>query len=723
MPAGGCGSNVMDDTITSFCSSAVPRLHDEPLPPASSIRTDSRFEFEDEDGEAGASSQGSDRYGAGFAMATEHVVDMRDMMNSSGLDCPWTQSPNLTSQGGGAAGLSTQWPFCRQGTSPDGLTSAQGGAVSPASAIDPGIDLEQLLQAVLLHEGLLEDHATDPQDGHITGLVGRSVSSTTTLREMRRSGPLGELSEEAQTTLLGGTLYEYSDMARPMSPTLLSTRRGLDAASLGVALASPSRRSTQGDRRCFGSAESADVSARLRGRQPGEATRSTDFSARGSSEALTALRGGAGEATQGEDVEDGASSRSTSPALALAAAAGAGQQALADLLRNSLDRILRNSAQHGGAGGGELSTISSSCAGFEEFLDTARSVRTVSSSMLLPPSPQSGTSYQAVLGDGVLSGVAGQALPARGSPLVGISSAAGRARGVAAEMAADAQLPPNSTEEQEQEEEGEAHLRALLPRTPSPSRGGSEPAIRESPPVVVASPSHSFGGALGSDSLQVFEPRPRTVSETDDDDENVVSVIGFDSPHSISVHSSVPSTGRRDRDGTVVETVLDETASLWGFGDTVRSATSTVRSESVQQSARTVLGETLTLEGGLDGGLTSVLHRLALENLQLDESLTRSVRRVLQLGTVLTGQRLSDDEINSLPKVRFEQGEQQNCAICLEAYQRGELLTALRCDHFFHVDCLARWFRRATQCPLCRATCGNGEAAAAGSVAGSGMQV
>jgi len=125
----------------------------------------------------------------------------------------------------------------------------------------------------------------------------------------------------------------------------------------------------------------------------------------------------------------------------------------------------------------------------------------------------------------------------------------------------------------------------------------------------------------------------------------------------------------------------------------------------LQGSARTAPGEALTLQGGFDGELAGMLQRLALEGVSLDESILRSVRRVLQLGTVLTGQRLSEEEIRALPTIVFDAAEQQNCPICLEVYQRGEFLTSLQCAHFFHVDCLARWFQRSTQCPLCRSQC------------------
>merc|ERR1719201_1528344 len=97
-----------------------------------------------------------------------------------------------------------------------------------------------------------------------------------------------------------------------------------------------------------------------------------------------------------------------------------------------------------------------------------------------------------------------------------------------------------------------------------------------------------------------------------------------------------------------------------------------------------------------------MLRQLATDG-DLDESLAESARRMVQLGSVASGQRLSDEEIQALPKVKFEQAEQQTCSICLEVYQQGEMLTALRCSHFFHTSCVTDWFQRSKRCPLCRA--------------------
>jgi hypothetical protein len=149
---------------------------------------------------------------------------------------------------------------------------------------------------------------------------------------------------------------------------------------------------------------------------------------------------------------------------------------------------------------------------------------------------------------------------------------------------------------------------------------------------------------------------------------------------------------------------------------------STARSEALSdgfwQTARTVLGETSLSQPGnmvhgqdgqVDGNVTaqvrSLIRQLAGDG-DLDESLVQSARRVLQLGAVASGERLSEDEIQSLPKVSFEGTEQQTCPICLEGYQQGEILTALRCAHFFHTNCVTRWFQRSTQCPLCRSVQG-----------------
>lgn len=194
-------------------------------------------------------------------------------------------------------------------------------------------------------------------------------------------------------------------------------------------------------------------------------------------------------------------------------------------------------------------------------------------------------------------------------------------------------------------------------------------------------PNSSFSAASAGTLRppSTFEAAPSTISSTD-----------FNGT-GISLGSTLEGLAGEfeiDVDARRVLGENEEADSVVDFGDTARS----VR---LPQTPSGIFGETR---------LATVLRHLAGDTASLDDSLVRSVQRVLQLGAVLSGQRLSDEEIAALPKVRFDGAEEQNCAICLEAYRRGDLLTTLRCSHFFHVDCLAGWLQRSSQCPLCRSS-------------------
>lgn len=202
--------------------------------------------------------------------------------------------------------------------------------------------------------------------------------------------------------------------------------------------------------------------------------------------------------------------------------------------------------------------------------------------------------------------------------------------------------------------------------------------------------------AAGQDvAQQVLSAR---IVDTDgsDGEEEAVSVfdVSDEPPSARAVGSAVLPGGLASPSN--VSNSWESGTGLWS---TASSTLASARDNGLQETSDS------TEAALLDGSLSSMLQRLTLESQGGDDSLTRSIQRVLQLGTVLTGQRLSDEEIHALPKVRFESAEEQQCPICLEAYQEGELLTALRCSHFFHIDCLARWMQRATICPLCRTPC------------------
>lgn len=73
------------------------------------------------------------------------------------------------------------------------------------------------------------------------------------------------------------------------------------------------------------------------------------------------------------------------------------------------------------------------------------------------------------------------------------------------------------------------------------------------------------------------------------------------------------------------------------------------------------------------------------------------------------GRGLSDDELKSLPVVRWSEEikggdkESSDCAVCLGVFEKGDELRLLpNCSHFFHVHCVDAWLRSQSSCPLCR---------------------
>ena len=52
------------------------------------------------------------------------------------------------------------------------------------------------------------------------------------------------------------------------------------------------------------------------------------------------------------------------------------------------------------------------------------------------------------------------------------------------------------------------------------------------------------------------------------------------------------------------------------------------------------------------------------------------------------------------------EAEADCCPVCLEEYAEGsDWLKELPCAHRFHEDCILRWFRDHTMCPMCRFDC------------------
>uniref|UniRef100_A0AAY4ERI6 RING-type domain-containing protein n=1 Tax=Denticeps clupeoides TaxID=299321 RepID=A0AAY4ERI6_9TELE len=46
--------------------------------------------------------------------------------------------------------------------------------------------------------------------------------------------------------------------------------------------------------------------------------------------------------------------------------------------------------------------------------------------------------------------------------------------------------------------------------------------------------------------------------------------------------------------------------------------------------------------------------------------------------------------------------EAHSCAVCIEGYKEGEVVTVLTCSHFFHKSCIEPWLLEHRTCPMCK---------------------
>ncbi|KAH1031405.1 hypothetical protein J1N35_043579 [Gossypium stocksii] len=52
--------------------------------------------------------------------------------------------------------------------------------------------------------------------------------------------------------------------------------------------------------------------------------------------------------------------------------------------------------------------------------------------------------------------------------------------------------------------------------------------------------------------------------------------------------------------------------------------------------------------------------------------------------------------------VRVEDGDEEDCMICLEELEVGFYASRMPCSHTFHGDCIEKWLKQSHYCPICR---------------------
>jgi|TARA_B110001454_G_C12675623_1_gene415726 hypothetical protein len=41
------------------------------------------------------------------------------------------------------------------------------------------------------------------------------------------------------------------------------------------------------------------------------------------------------------------------------------------------------------------------------------------------------------------------------------------------------------------------------------------------------------------------------------------------------------------------------------------------------------------------------------------------------------------------------------CIICLDNFKDGETIIRVKCNHYYHTQCIYNWFEKQPTCPLC----------------------
>ena len=67
------------------------------------------------------------------------------------------------------------------------------------------------------------------------------------------------------------------------------------------------------------------------------------------------------------------------------------------------------------------------------------------------------------------------------------------------------------------------------------------------------------------------------------------------------------------------------------------------------------------------------------------------------------------DELEESSTIADESQVGNQCSVCLESIQENARVITLPCNHFFHSNCILRWYAENPTCPICRHNHNNDE--------------
>lgn len=129
------------------------------------------------------------------------------------------------------------------------------------------------------------------------------------------------------------------------------------------------------------------------------------------------------------------------------------------------------------------------------------------------------------------------------------------------------------------------------------------------------------------------------------------------------------------------------------------------RLELQEPNSNTIYESNLYLSDFINTSINIILNELNENNLNINLDNDFLDRFLYDLEDVKVT--LSNEQMNNLKQIKLDKNNiinySNNCPICLDSFNLKEELLVLKCNHYFHYDCIYPWLtKESTKCPTCR---------------------
>ncbi|CAF0875971.1 unnamed protein product [Adineta ricciae] len=251
--------------------------------------------------------------------------------------------------------------------------------------------------------------------------------------------------------------------------------------------------------------------------------------------------------------------------------------------------------------------------------------------------------------------------------------------------------------------------------TTIPRRARRQTSTAISTPSSITQHDHPSSSSSTSPS-STMQPRQYRLVYISDDDDNNQPTTSSSSAAIVNLGSDNESIPPR-RTARSTSNVIHHTRSR-----TATDPTNTTRTDSqnfsndgvspvhIDRAIEIVIDSIQSLEGAVNNFdqlfFSLIYGRL---NTRTEYDGTEGMIRLSRILNINFPSRLTQDEIDALPKIQFLDKSDsssillaEKCPICLTEFTDQEVINKLHCAHLFHLQCISTWLSENDSCPTCR---------------------